>query len=153
MHCVLDAVTAFNRPAVSGRKQRRTPIIPTPPPVYPANVPKPKPTQTLKNILYLVADDMRPQLHSYGHEYMITPNLDKLAATGLQFDFAYTQFAYCAPSRNSFMSGRRPARTRVINFLSTFRTRSVPLQRWKALRWGCATRRTVPRVVEGCRFV
>jgi arylsulfatase A-like enzyme len=52
---------------------------------------------------------------------MKTPNLDKLAATGLQFDFAYTQFAYCAPSRNSFMSGRRPDRTRALNFMTTFR--------------------------------
>ena len=31
---------------------------------------------------------------------MKTPHLDTLAKTGLQFDFAYTNFAYCAPSRN-----------------------------------------------------
>ena len=31
---------------------------------------------------------------------MKTPHLDELAKTGLQFDFAYTNFAYCAPSRN-----------------------------------------------------
>jgi arylsulfatase A-like enzyme len=66
---------------------------------------------------------MRPQLKCYGHDYMITPNLDKLAATGTQFDFAYTQFAYCAPSRNSFLSGRRPDRTTAISFLKTFRER------------------------------
>lgn len=73
------------------------------------------------NILHLMSDDMRPQLGAYGHTFMRTPHLDKLAQTGLQFDFAYTQFAYCAPSRNSFMSGRRPERTRALNFLSTFR--------------------------------
>ena len=32
---------------------------------------------------------------------MKTPHLDELSATGLHFDFAYTNFAYCAPSRNS----------------------------------------------------
>jgi iduronate 2-sulfatase len=56
-----------------------------------------------------------------GHKFMKTPHLDALAATGLLFDFAYTNFAYCAPSRNSFMSGRRPDRTRALNFRSTFR--------------------------------
>lgn len=55
------------------------------------------------NILHLMADDMRPQLQSYGHAFMQTPHLQRLAQTGLQFDFAYTQYGVCAPSRNSFM--------------------------------------------------
>jgi len=74
-----------------------------------------------KNVLYLMADDMRPQLHTYGQPAMVTPHLDALAAAGLQFESAYTQFAYCAPSRNSFMTGRRPERTRCLNFLTDFR--------------------------------
>jgi hypothetical protein len=49
-------------------------------------------------ILHLVSDDMRPQLGCYGHAFMKTPHLDELSATGLHFDFAYTNFAYCAPS-------------------------------------------------------
>ena len=70
---------------------RRSPVLPPPP----ENQTVPVPTKAgLPNILHLVADDMRPQLTTYGHDYMITPNLDRLAATGLQFDFAYTQFAY-----------------------------------------------------------
>ena len=52
------------------------------------------------NVLHLVADDMRPNLGCYGHSFMKTPHLDLLAQTGLLFDFAYTNFAYCAPSRN-----------------------------------------------------
>eukprot|EP00051_Salpingoeca_urceolata_P028465 m.487006 g.487006 ORF g.487006 m.487006 type:complete len:523 (+) comp24735_c0_seq1:84-1652(+) len=73
------------------------------------------------NILYLMSDDMRPQLEPYGHEYMKTPYLKSLAESGLLFSFAYTQFAYCAPSRNSFLSGRRPDRTKCLNFLHKFR--------------------------------
>eukprot|EP01065_Artemidia_motanka_P032589 TRINITY_DN39569_c0_g1_i1.p1 TRINITY_DN39569_c0_g1~~TRINITY_DN39569_c0_g1_i1.p1 ORF type:complete len:505 (+),score=154.33 TRINITY_DN39569_c0_g1_i1:54-1568(+) len=73
------------------------------------------------NILYLMADDMRPQLGCYGHSYMASPNIDALAASGLVFEFAYTQYAYCAPSRNSFLSGRRPERTQVMNFNKDFR--------------------------------
>lgn len=47
------------------------------------------------NILHLMADDLRPELSCYGQAHMVTPNLDKLAATALTFDHAYTQFAYC----------------------------------------------------------
>ena len=73
------------------------------------------------NVLYLMADDMRPQLGCYGQKVMKTPHIDGLAASGLLFETAYTQFAYCAPSRNSFLSGRRPERTRALNFRTDFR--------------------------------
>ena len=61
-----------------------------------------------KNVLYLVVDDLRTGLGSYGHDNVKTPALDKLASESLQFDNAYCQQGVCAPSRNSFMSGRRP---------------------------------------------
>ena len=95
--------------------------MPTPAPPAPPTPPPTTCTGRCPNILYLMSDDMRPQLGAYGHDYMHTPNLDKLASSGLQFDFAYTQFAYCAPSRNSFLSGRRPERTLALNFLRKFR--------------------------------
>lgn len=75
------------------------------------------------NILFLLADDMRPQLASYGQDFMITPHLDALAASALQFDFAYTNFAFCAPSRASFMSGRRPDTIDVQNFVTRWNGR------------------------------
>ena len=34
-----------------------------------------------------------------------TPNLDRLAREGLTFTRAYCNYAFCSPSRNSFMSG------------------------------------------------
>ena len=62
-------------------------------------------TAEKKNVLMLVADDLRPQLNkAYGQSQMVTPHLDKLAASSLVFDRAYTNFAICSPSRNSFMS-------------------------------------------------
>jgi iduronate 2-sulfatase len=39
----------------------------------------------------------------------------------VMFTRAHVQFAYCAPSRNSFMSGRRPDATKAYNFLNHFR--------------------------------
>ena len=75
-----------------------------------------------KNVLMLVADDLRPQLNkAYGQSQMVTPNLDKLASTSLVFDRAYTNFAICSASRNSFMTGRLPDKTRVWNFINYFR--------------------------------
>ena len=76
---------------------------------------------TMPNILHLMADDMRPEMGVYGFPSMITPFFDSLAASSLVFTSAYTQFAYCAPSRNSFMTGRRPERTKCLNFLTDFR--------------------------------
>ena len=79
-------------------------------------------TASKKNVLMLVADDLRPQLnHAYGQSQMVTPNLDKLAKSSLVFDRAYTNFAICSPSRNSFLSGRMPDKTRVWNFINHFR--------------------------------
>lgn len=67
-------------------------------------------TSTVRNVLHIVVDDLRPELGAYGLQNRHTPNIDKLAATGTVFDRAYAQQAVCGPSRNSFMSGRRPDR-------------------------------------------
>ncbi len=57
-----------------------------------------------RNVLLLVSDDLRPSLGDYGLTEASTPNIDRLANEGIVFRHAYSQFAYCAPSRNSFMS-------------------------------------------------
>ena len=68
--------------------------------------------QQLKNVLFVVTDDMRPDIGVYTGEDnafykdIITPNLDKFAQTSLTFTHAYAQIALCAPSRTSFMTGK-----------------------------------------------
>ncbi|XP_065191322.1 iduronate 2-sulfatase-like [Sycon ciliatum] len=74
-----------------------------------------------KNVLYIVVDDLRPDLEPYGQGYVHTPNIAALANKSLIFDRAYCQFAFCAPSRSSFMTGRRPDRTECWNFVDNFR--------------------------------
>ncbi len=59
------------------------------------------------NVLFIMADDLRPELASYGSP-AITPNLARLAARGVQFERAYCQQAVCNPSRSSMLTGRRP---------------------------------------------
>lgn len=60
------------------------------------------------NVLFIVVDDLRPQLGSYGNTVIQTPNLDAFAKTAVQFNNAYSQVAVCGPSRSSFLSGLRP---------------------------------------------
>lgn len=60
------------------------------------------------NVLFLVADDLRPELGCYGQSNMKTPNLDALARRGTAFTRAYCQVAVCNPSRVSVLSGMRP---------------------------------------------
>ena len=74
------------------------------------------------NVLFIVVDDLRPEINlTYGHPVISTPNIDKLASQALVFDRAYCQEAVCAPSRNSFMTGRRPDTTKAWNFKNHFR--------------------------------
>ena len=72
------------------------------------------------NVLFIVADDFRAELASYGSPAH-TPNLDRLAKLSLQFDRAYAQQAVCNPSRSSFLTGRRPDTLKIWNNSTHFR--------------------------------
>jgi hypothetical protein len=102
----------------------------------PAPQPPSKAPVGAKNVLFIVADDMRPSMGPYAIDgqpsLYHTPALDSLAATGITFTRAYVQISYCAPSRNSFMSGRRPDATKTYSFIGTYRNPSVG-QDWVAL--------------------
>eukprot|EP00656_Telonema_subtile_P001036 TRINITY_DN10496_c0_g1_i2.p1 TRINITY_DN10496_c0_g1~~TRINITY_DN10496_c0_g1_i2.p1 ORF type:complete len:156 (+),score=28.64 TRINITY_DN10496_c0_g1_i2:188-655(+) len=76
---------------------------------------------TQRNILHIIVDDLRPELGAYGLANRSTPNIDALAARGTVFDRAYCQQGVCGPSRNSFLSGRRPDASQSWNFINHFR--------------------------------
>lgn len=74
------------------------------------------------NVLFVVADDLRPALGVYGHPLVKSPFIDKLAQESVVFTNAYTQQAVCAPSRTSFLTGRRPDTTHLYDFGSYWRS-------------------------------
>ena len=79
---------------------------------------------TTMNVLFLVADDMRPDLGCYEDRqvpFMHTPNLDALASRSLLLKNAHVQEAICGPSRTSFLTGRRPDTTHVYDLEVYFR--------------------------------
>jgi arylsulfatase len=65
------------------------------------------------NILWICTDQMRfDTLGCYGNTFVLTPNIDKLAARGVLFENAFSQATMCTPSRSSFLTGRYPRTTR-----------------------------------------
>ncbi|MGL4550993.1 MAG: sulfatase [Gemmataceae bacterium] len=84
---------------------------------HPAAAAEPK----KRNVLFLLSDDMRPELACYGHPAVKSPNLDALAKAGVRFDRAYCQYPLCNPSRTSMLTGRYPTATGVLDNLADFR--------------------------------
>jgi N-sulfoglucosamine sulfohydrolase len=60
------------------------------------------------NILLIISEDTGPQLGCYGDRYARTPNLDRLAASGVRFQHAYITQAGCSQSRASILTGLYP---------------------------------------------
>uniref|UniRef100_A0A3P8WNY8 Iduronate 2-sulfatase n=1 Tax=Cynoglossus semilaevis TaxID=244447 RepID=A0A3P8WNY8_CYNSE len=77
-----------------------------------------------RNVLFIMADDLRTSLGCYGDQVAKSPNIDQLASKSQVFLNAYAQQALCAPSRASMLTSRRPDTTRVYDFTSYWRDQS-----------------------------
>lgn len=67
---------------------------------------------TRPNVLFIAVDDLNDWIGCLGgHPQTKTPNLDRLAASGVLFRNAYCPAASCNPSRTAILSGLPPHRS------------------------------------------
>ena len=65
------------------------------------------------NVLLIVIDDLNDYQACFGgHPQARTPNIDKLALSGVRFTNAHTNIGLCNPSRNSLFTGIYPHQSR-----------------------------------------
>ena len=72
---------------------------------------------TRPNVLFIMSDDLRPELGCYVRQTaelrhlnrdIITTNIDRLAKHSMLFTHAFSQYPLCNPSRSSLLTGRSP---------------------------------------------
>ena len=73
------------------------------------------------NVLLICVDDLKPVLGCYGDTIVKSPNLDRLAGSGMVFENAYCNQAVCAPSRNALMTGLRSTTLGIYDLGTNFR--------------------------------
>lgn len=70
------------------------------------------------NIVVVLVDDLGwMDLGCQGSDYYRTPNIDRLAATGMRFTDGYASCAVCSPTRAALMTGRSPARLGITDWI------------------------------------
>lgn len=82
--------------------------------LFPSCTSKPEKVVAEKpHILFIPVDDLKPMLGCYGDSIIKTPNIDRLAASGVVFLNNSCQMAVCGPSRASLLTGMYPDYTKV----------------------------------------
>ncbi len=64
--------------------------------------------QRRPNIVWIIAEDISPDLGCYGVHYARTPVADQLAADGVQYTQGFSVSGVCAPSRSALATGMYP---------------------------------------------
>ena len=57
------------------------------------------------NVVWIISDDLGPELGCYGYPDVATPNLDRLAEEGTRFTHAFSTAPVCSASRTAFQTG------------------------------------------------
>ena len=68
-----------------------------------------EPSERVPTILLILSDDLKASaLPAYGNTVCKTPNIDRLAKSGMVFERAYCQGLACSPSRPSMLRSIYP---------------------------------------------
>lgn len=71
------------------------------------------------NVIVILVDDMGwKDLSCQGSSFYETPNIDRLAASGMRFTSGYSACTVCSPSRAAMMTGQYPARLHITDWIS-----------------------------------
>lgn len=57
------------------------------------------------NVLWIIADDLGPELGCYGYPGVSTPNLDRLSREGMRYTLAFSTSPVCSASRTAMQTG------------------------------------------------
>ncbi len=60
------------------------------------------------NILWIVFEDISPDIGAYGDPYAATPNLDRLARESIRYTRVFSNGGACAPARSTLITGVYP---------------------------------------------
>jgi arylsulfatase A-like enzyme len=70
------------------------------------------------NFLFFLIDDLGwMDLGCQGSTFYQTPNIDRLAASGMRFTNAYAACPVCSPTRASILTGKYPARLNLTDYI------------------------------------
>jgi arylsulfatase A len=70
------------------------------------------------NFVQILTDDQGwGDLGSYGHAFIQSPNIDRLAQEGIKFTACYSASGVCSPSRAAILTGRTPYRNGVYRWV------------------------------------
>jgi arylsulfatase A-like enzyme len=70
------------------------------------------------NFLFFLVDDMgMMDLGTYGSTFHETPHIDRLAQSGMKFNYGYAACPVCSPTRASIMTGRHPVRVDITDWI------------------------------------
>lgn len=79
------------------------------------------------NLLFIWTDDQRWDAIGYTNPFVPTPNLDRMAATGVRFDQAAIVLPVCSPSRATALTGRYAMAHGVTNYDNPIRPEETTL--------------------------
>ena len=74
-----------------------------------------EPPKKQPNILLICVDDLRPELPSFGKDYIVAPHMEKLFSEGRLFKRHYVQAPTCGISRLALLTGMYPSDSKLSN--------------------------------------
>src|SRR6185369_4227550 len=70
------------------------------------------------NVVLILIDDMGwTDLSCYGSQFYETPNIDRLAASGMRLTHGYSACTVCSPTRSAVMTSKYPARLHITDWI------------------------------------